>query len=234
MQHPHRTTLWRRKRKPASNRGRNRRGNAREKFNVRLLAKLLRAFYETGRHGKKRAVSMSEAKDAPVDQTCRAIERALWLRSEPVGLMVLAAWEHFRPEEWRRRNTARGAGLAKAKRLKVKFKRNDGTTAIEKFTAVEKAAVKVVQREHGLSQQKAVELIAAHRGEPWIAALVNVEGSGVPRASDAPAELACPSNFFKISRSTLSYYRNVKPRKREALGNELRLLGVAPPHYLAR
>jgi hypothetical protein len=61
-----------------------------------------------------------------------------------------------------------------------------------------------------------------------------VEGSGVPRASAAPADLACPSNFFKISRSTLSYYRKVKPKKRESLGNELRLLGVAPPLYLVR
>jgi len=234
MQHFHRTTIWRRKRKAASIRGRNRRGNTRERFNVRLLAKLLRAFYETGRHGKKRAVSMSEAKDAPVDLACRAIESALWRRTEPVGLMVLAVWEHFRPEELRRRNIARGAGLAKAKRLPVKFEKSDGADAIEMFTAVEKAAVKTIQREHGLSREKAVELIATHRGEAWIAALVNVEGSGVPRASDAPADLACPSNFFKISRSTLSYYRKVKPKARESLGNELRLLGAAPPLYLVR
>jgi hypothetical protein len=218
MQHLHRTTLWRRKRKAASNRGRNRRGNARERFNVRLLAKLLRAFYETGRHGKKRAVSMTEAIDAPIDHTCRAIERALWQRSEPVGLMVLAAWELFRPEEWRRRNAARGAGVSKEKAGK----------------AIERAAVAACVRDYGWSEAEAKKFVSDHRGEPWLAEFAGGSRGSQSLATTPSGNAACPSNFFKISRSTLSYYRNVKPRTREALGYDLRLLGAAPPHYLAR
>ncbi len=218
MQPLHRTTLWRRKRKPASNRGRNRRGNARERFNVRLLAKLLRAFNETGRHGPLRAVSMTEAIDAPVDHACRAIERAIWQRSEPVGLMVLAAWELFRPEEWRRRNAVRGAGVSKKKAGE----------------AIERAAVAACIRDYGWSKSEAKKFVANHRGEPWLAEFAGGSRGSQSLATKPSGNPACPSNYFKISRSTLSYYRNVKPRKREALGDELRRLGVAPPLYLAR
>lgn len=181
MQRLHRSTLWRRKNKKPSTKGRARVGCASDKRNLELLSRLLYAVAKkSGKRGLE-SVSMADAQSAPI---CHDIIRRLE-KMAPAGLLVVACWDALRPEVRRR--------SAQTKTSKGMQQR-----AISALVA------------DGMPSLDAAKLVYAAGSAEWVNALASggVPGeAGDIQVSDRPA---CPSRWFKISRRMINYWRNIE------------------------
>lgn len=185
-----RTTLWRRsKGKPPSRRGRPRIGGDAETYNLRLLAKLLRAVrLTTEQWDRPRAVSMGDALAVEWDAECERIAAALLDDDIPVGFLVVEAWDALRPEMHRRPGRARGGRVG-----------------------VRAAARKLAMRyEGGMTPEQAAELAAGiAQGAPWVVELMSgAESTG--DSTQTSARAACPSRWFTISRPMVAHWRRIR------------------------
>jgi hypothetical protein len=207
-----RTTLWRRsKGKPPSRRGRPRIGGEAETYNLRLLAKLIRAVRTTTEDwDSPRAVSMADALAVKWDAQCQHIADALLEDEIPVGFLVVEAWDVWRPEMQRRPRRSRGG----------------------------KVSVKVAARKLALSSegritlQKAAELVedGLANGSPWVAELMS-GNLGTSKSVKTSERKACPSRWFKISRPMVRHWRRIRKEIKhpELIRGRLRSLADAVP-----
>jgi hypothetical protein len=203
-----RTTRWRRsKGRPPSRRGRPRIGGAAEAYNLRLLAKLIRAMRVTTEEwDRPRAVSMADALAVEWDAQCERIAAELLENEIPVGFLVVEAWDALRPELHRRPGRARGGEVdlrAAARKLAMRYKGR-------------------------MTPEQAAELIA--QGAPWVAELMGgAEGAG--GSTQTSARTACPSRWFKISRPMVAHWRRIRGEIKhpEIIREQLHSLADAVP-----
>jgi hypothetical protein len=186
-----RTTRWRRsKGRPPSRRGRPRIGGEAEAYNLRLLAKLLRAVrLTTEEWDRPRAVSMAEALAVEWDAQCERIAAELLEYEIPVGFLVVEAWDALRPELHRRPSRAQGGKVD-----------------------VRALARKLARRSEGrITLAQAVELLTdgLAQGAPWVTELMNGAES-TSNSTQTSARAACPSRWFKISRPMVAHWRRIR------------------------
>ena len=182
MQRLHRSTLWRRKNKKPSVKGRARVGCANDKHNLELLSRLLYAVAEKSGKVGVSSVSMTDAQAAPV---CPDIIRRLE-KMAPAGLLVVACWDALRPEILRR---------------SVQTKTSKGMQQRAIFALIA----------DGMQRGAAAKLVYAAGSAEWVLVLaaggVHGDKPGEVRIS---GRTACPSRWFKISRRMVNYWRTVE------------------------
>ena len=224
MQHLHRSTLWRRKQKSVSSKGRRRRCyGLRDSQDLEKLAKLLCAVAVTGHRNwnerrsvfgeaiggawnlgtaqgnERRSVSIGEAMethkaDSAFDTTLKKLKAAA-SHEIGVGLLVVAAWDFFKPET--RRRSGRRIPSGKDAAIKLKRLEDDAVRAL-------------ISGDSKISEAQARKLVeeANPRGSGWVLEIVGgVAGSLEVNAVERSQRLACPSKHFGISRAMVSYYR---------------------------
>jgi hypothetical protein len=202
MQHLHRSTLWRRKQKSVSSKGRRRRCyGLRDSQDLEKLAKLLCAVAVTGHRNwnERRSVSIGEAMETHADDAVfdAALKKLKATASHEigVGLLVVAAWDYFKPET--RHRSGRRIPSGKDAAIKLKRLEDDAVRAL-------------ISGDSKISEAQARKLVeeANPRGSGWVLEIVGgVAGSLEVNAVERSQRLACPSKHFGISRAMVSYYR---------------------------
>lgn len=208
-----RTTRWRRsKGQPPSRRGRPRIGGEAETYNLRLLAKLIRAVRTTTEDwDRPRAVSMADALAVEWDERCERIAATLLEAEIPVGFLVVEAWDALRPEMHRRPGRARGRRVGVKAAARKLAMRSDGRITLEQATGL------------------VADGIA--KGEPWVDELMTGAES-TSNSTKTSARPACPSRWFKISRPMVAHWRRVRADIEEPeiiRGHLLSLADAVPP-----
>jgi hypothetical protein len=223
MQQLHRSTLWRRKQKPASRLGRKREGSAGDKFNLCLLAKIFAYLARTGGdgfagsglagwQGERLFVSMAGVLNFEGQQDVALAERAIEQEFGgrdfvPASLLVVAACEAFLIDVRRRTRRLKGAEGAEAAELsgRHRIKRKDAG----RWAQMAALAAAQLTRDHELPKDEAKKLVtsALENGEVWIYEFLHKD----PDQGDTLRELSlnppCPSKFFRISPRMVSYWR---------------------------
>jgi hypothetical protein len=214
MQRLHRSTVWRRKQRPPSGRGRKRAGHRDDRYNLRVVAKMLSyAYRAAGASGFDRGrvfVSMKDALALPVDDRVGGVLMMESLLKEmrktpqgdlPVGVVIVAAWRALQPD-------ARTRGLSgdKRKALAVRQVMESGMTRAE--------AEKLVTR-------------AMKRGEEWVSLFAQDNADKPTGFTNTSDNLPCPSRYFRISRRMVSYWRQSDTRD-----VEMAIESIATPQML--
>ena len=175
--------MWRRKQNKPSRLGRLRVGDARDKFNLHLLSKLLYAVaINAHADGRLRPCIMSQAQPYPINQD---IVRRLRDIEVPTGLLVVAIWDTLKPET-RTRSVHTGW---------------DQRTQLRAINAL--AADRVISR------AKAEGLVLSAGNAPWVQLLAagGVGGEKPGAVQGLGRRVACPSKHFKITRRMVNYWR---------------------------
>lgn len=221
MQHLHRSTLWRRKRKADSRLGRKRSYGADDEFNLDLLARVFawvaRQGGSAGYAGGKPFVPMNQAMAVKSAKDVRLARKHIeqnWQCEQmavPVGLLVVAAWDAFHVDSRRRERSAKAR-------------------IIGRLSPRQKLAVDQIARAGRVTRADAEKMVrqALAKGEPWVFEFMGRDADEPTKFAGASCNLPCPSRYFRISRRMVSYWRRDKER-RGIIASEMQ---VVARHFL--
>lgn len=206
MQPIHRSTRWRRKRKPPSHLGRKRGDNADDEASLELLAKMLvwaaRSGGSAGYPGGRVFIPMNEVVAVKSKRDIRLARRHIdmnWRCEEmtvPVGLLIAAAWDAFHVDARRRERSA-----------EAKF--------VGQLSPQQKLAVSQITRTSNVDKAEAERMVrqACAKGEPWVFEFMKRDADEPTKYARASCNLPCPSRYFPISRRMVSYWRNDQEKR---------------------